>query len=213
MCHTQVFLTEYSNWGLWLGIPTGDSDWGRRLRTLIRTRPEELKFQLWSRLSEKCPKILWRTVVCACGLRLRTPLRTRPEELKFQLWSSLSEKCQKKWRRTVVCGYGLWCGVVWFYRLNIIPTVVSTSTSTQLRTIHDELKFQPCSRLSVKFHTKKLRRTVVCGCGIRLRTRPDELKFQLWWRLSEKFQKNLRRTVVCGFFTPTEDSTEDSTED
>ena len=91
--------------GLWLWFV------GLRLGTLIRTRP---KFQLWSRLSEKCPKILRRTVVCACGLRLRTPLRTRPEELKFQLWSSLSEKCQKKMKkdRGLWLWFVVWCGFI-----------------------------------------------------------------------------------------------------
>ena len=58
------------------GTPTGDSS------------KDKAKV---SRLIEKCPKILRRTVVCACGLRLRT----RPEELKFQLWSRLSEKYKK----------------------------------------------------------------------------------------------------------------------
>ena len=82
---------------------TGDSDWGHWLGTLLRTRPEELKFKLWSTLSEKCQTNLRRTVVCGCGLRLRT----RPKELKFQLWSRLSEKCQKKLRSTVVCDCGL----------------------------------------------------------------------------------------------------------
>ena len=84
-----------------MGNLTGDFDWG------LGTRPEELKFQLCSRLSEKCQKkILRRTVVCGCGLRLRTPLRTRPKEFKFKLWSRLSEKCQQQ-KRTVVCGCGL----------------------------------------------------------------------------------------------------------
>ena len=123
--------------GLWLWFV------GLRLGALVRKRP---KFQLWSRLSEKCPKKLRRTVVCGFGLRLRTLLRTRPEELKFQLSSRLSEKCQKKLRRTVVCGCGL--------RLR-----------TPQRTKPEELKFQLWSILSEKCQ-KKLRRTVVCGCGL-----------------------------------------------
>ena len=81
--------------GFWLLTPTE----GIRLRT----RPDELKFRLWSRLSEKFQKKIRRTAVCGFGLRLRT----RPDELKFQLWSSLSEKFQQNLRRTVDCGFGL----------------------------------------------------------------------------------------------------------
>ena len=42
----------------------GVVDFDRKVRQ--RTRPKELKFQLWSRLREKCQK---RTVVCGmvCG--------------------------------------------------------------------------------------------------------------------------------------------------
>ena len=35
--------------------------------TPLRTRPDEFKFQLWSRLSEKYQKILRGTVICVCG--------------------------------------------------------------------------------------------------------------------------------------------------
>ena len=71
----------------------------------LRTRPDELKLQLWSRLGEKFQKKLRRTVVCGFGLRLKTPLRTKPDELKFQLWSRLSEEFKKNKKDR-----GLWCG-------------------------------------------------------------------------------------------------------
>ena len=179
-------------WTLWLE----DSDfdlrtptWELRLQDSdLRTRPKELKFQLWLRLSEKCQKNLRRTVVCGCGYSdcgLR--LRTRPKQLKFQLWFRLSEKCQRNLRRTVV-------------------VVEDSNWRLQLRTRPKELKFQLCQSLWSRFgqdwvrNAKKLERTVVVvvdsNWRLRIRTRPKELKFQLWFRLSEKCKKNLRRTVV-----------------
>ena len=39
MCHTQVFLTEYSDWGL--GIPTGDSNKDKaKVSTLVKIEGE-----------------------------------------------------------------------------------------------------------------------------------------------------------------------------
>ena len=53
------------------------------VRTPLRTRPEKLKFQLWLRQSEKCWKILRRTVVwlwlwCGCGFVIFSDYNTYP---------------------------------------------------------------------------------------------------------------------------------------
>ena len=87
-------------------------------------------------------------MVCGCGLRLGTLLRTRPDELRFKFGSRLSEKCQKKIRGTVVCGVvvvWLWfCG----FHLIIIPTLVSTSTSTLTRVWQKCISFVPRNDIS-----------------------------------------------------------------
>ena len=67
--------TEDSDWGLWLGTLV-KIEWeipkklrtvfccsGLRLRTPLMTT-EQLKFQLWSRFNEKCPKKIRKTLVC-----------------------------------------------------------------------------------------------------------------------------------------------------